>query len=568
MIDTQTRKAAIKQIQLRRKARGSLLESIRYTKPWFITSWHHRLVCSLLERVDGTVDEQHISVSVGNTNPVLTVTIDGIEKPYANESYKEKTVCIPVPKHIKRLMVFAPPRHSKSEIVSVCRPAWSIGRDRKRMFMNIAYGSDLAVTFSKACTGTMQTAAFQRLFPVKFDRLAKERWKVVREEAEDNQRDSMIASGIMSPLTGEGATDVNVDDPFKNKSEAYSKTIRDKVGDEYQTSIRTRLQKGATVCLMLTRWHQDDLAGRLIKQALANKKADQWIVLVLAAWNDSGESSYLWNTATGEKTYLPKYDALWPGLFDRVDLESTKASMAGAFWEAMYMQAPTTALGSIFRADKWAEFITPITCERMVHVWDTAMEDTETADYSAHIALGVADGRFIVRDAYRERMTFPQLVAEVYRRWQEDLDNGEPLERLLIERKGSGISLIQIIEANNVDPEWEGPRIPVLGMPATLSKEVRALSVAGYQEAGLCALPNPTMDEDGNIVAVEWVADFIEEHAAFPKGTNDDWVDTFVHGLTYYTRPVDGDEHEEVVLHEFDHTVSSELDAVDSRGFF
>jgi predicted phage terminase large subunit-like protein len=583
-LDFQTRQAAAIELLARRKARSSLLASIQYTAPWFITSWHHELVCALLERVDGIAEDQHIVVKVGNTNPVINTEVDGVTTSKPNPAYKQKTVKLPAPKHIKRLMVFAPPRHSKSEIVSVRRPAWSIGKDRKRMYMNIAYGSDLALTFSKACVGTMLSESYQNLFPVEFDRKANERWKVKRPEAEDNQRDSMIASGIMSPLTGEGATDVNVDDPFKNKSEAYSKTIRDKVGDEYQTSIRTRLQKNATVCVMLTRWHQDDLAGRLIKQALANKRADQWIVLVLAAWNDSGESSYLWDTATGEKTFLPPYDALWPGLFERSDLESTKASMASAFWEAMYMQAPTTASGSIFKADKWKEFPLPITVERLVHVWDTAMEDTETADYSAHVALGVANGRFIVKSAYRERLTFPDLIRQVYAKWDEDVVNGYVPERLLIEQKGSGISLLQTIEANNLDPFFTGSRIPVLGMPATLSKEVRALSISGYQEAGLAYLPKPETDIYGDVIPatfntmvredgtggqqIEWVADFIEEHTAFPKGANDDWVDCFVHGCTYYTRPHGEEDYSEIAIFDSDEvTISSELDSIDGRGF-
>lgn len=575
----QLRLEAAREKKRRVVARGSLLEFIKYTSPWFITSWHHGLICSLLERVDGIAQDRHITVRVGSTNPVINEEADGVTTSKKNPAYKEHSVKIPVPKHIKRLMVFAPPRHSKSETVSVRRPAWSIGKDRKRMFMNIAYGSDLALTFSKSCVGTMLSTSYQRLFPLQFDRKANERWKVQREEHEDNQRDSMIASGIMSPLTGEGATDVNVDDPFKNKSEAYSKLIRDKVYDEYQTSIRTRLQKGATVCLMLTRWHQDDLAGRLIKQALSNKRADQWIVLVLAAWNDTGESSYLWDTATGEKTYLPAYDALWPGLFERSDLEATKASMASAFWEAMYMQSPTTATGNIFRADRWKEFQQPISCERLVHIWDTAMEDTETADYSAHIALGVANGRFVIPDAYRERLTFPDLVKQVYAKWDASIQNGIVPERLLIEQKGSGISLLQTIEANNLDPFFEGHRIPVLGMPATLSKEVRALSISGYQESGLCALPAPEVDQFGEVypaafntivhedgtggIRVEWVADFIEELAAFPKGANDDWTDAFVHGITYYTRPHGEEDYSEVAIFEEDVTVSSELDRVD-----
>lgn len=581
MIDAATRARAARMLLARRKARTSLLAFIQHVWPWFKVSWHHKLVCELLERVDGTASSTTISIVVGNTSPALVTDVDGVEHRRANPDYRETAISITVPKHIKRLMVFAPPRHSKSQIVSVARPAWSIGKVRTRMYMNIAYGSDLALTFSKGIIGLIKTNAYQQLFQVAFDRLASERWKVKRVEAEDNQKDSMIASGILSPLTGEGATDVNVDDPFKNKSEAYSKTIRDKVADELQTSVRTRLQRGATMCLMLTRWHTDDVAGRLIAQAVANRKADQWIVLVLAATNDDGERSYVWNTATNERTYLPRYDALWPGLFNRDELETTRASMASAFWEAMYMQAPTTQVGSIFKSDKWREYRKPIYCERVVHCWDTAMEDTDTADYSAFQSMGIADGRFIVRDAYRERLGFPDLIRQMYAKWQEDLDRGAYPERMLIEQKGSGISALQTIEANNLDPFFRGPQIPVLGMPATLSKEVRALSVSGYQEAGLIALPvEVTMDAEGHMVEartayfttvdgteMEWVADYLEEHTAFPKGRNDDWVDTTVHLLTYYTRPHGEEEHSETIIYDEDVTLSSELDRIDTGAF-
>jgi hypothetical protein len=577
-LDEQTEVELLKELKTRRKARASLLESIMYTAPWFKANWHHVLICELLERVDGIKDDTAFSLDVGATSKTVTRMCNGEEKEFPNSNYRTRKFKCTLPRHITRLMIFTPPRSGKSETVSIRRPAWSIGRDPGRMFMNIAYGSDLALTFSKSCVGAIQQQAFQRLFPIQFDRKANERWKVKREEAKDNQRDSMIASGIMSPLTGEGATDVNVDDPFKNKSEAYSQTIRNKVADEYQSSVRTRLQKKATVTLTLTRWHQDDLAGRLIKSALANKRADQWLVLVLAAWNDTGEQSYLWNTATGEKWFLPKYDALWPEWYDRESLEQTKASMATAFWEAMFMQAPTTASGNIFKKEKWQEFTHPITMQRYVHVWDTAMTDTDTADYSAHLAVGVADGHFVINDAYREQLTFPDLVRVVYEKWSAAVDAGTPPEALLIEEKGSGISLIQTIMANNYDPMFDGPVIPVVPMPAKLSKEVRALSIASYQEAKLCSLPAPEIDQFDNVypaafhlkdgTLVPWVADFQEELAAFPRGANDDWVDAFVHALTYYTRPHGEDDETAIVVYDSDEvTASSELDAVDNGSF-
>jgi predicted phage terminase large subunit-like protein len=528
--------AAVKEILKRRRSRTGLLDFTRYTFPRFESSWHHEIICKVLERVDNRVHEPAI------------VNVNGTE------------VDLQLPEYIRRVMVFAPPRHTKSELVSIRRPAWSIGRDPRRMYMNITYGNDLSYTFSKACRNTMLSPPYQRLFPgVSFDRVATERWKIKRKEEDENQRDSMIASGILSPLTGEGATDINVDDPFKNKSEAYSKTIRNRVYDEYTTSIRTRLQPGGSICLMLTRWHNDDLAARLLENARKNKKADQWIVVVLAATNDEGKDAYILNTATQEQVALPAYDALWPGWFDRDNLEATKASTSNAFWMAMYQQRPVNFSGSIFLADKWGEFEGVPDQTRTVHVWDTAMEDNDDNDYSAQEEMTIFNNRYYITSAYRERLTFPNLVKAVYDRWEAALAKGVYPERCLIENKGSGISLIQQIEANNVDPTWERSRIPVLAMPATLNKTVRALSVSGYQNSGLVSLPLHGADD--------WKADFIDEHSDFDKGKNDDFVDCTVHALTYFTRPIAGEEYEETVVWEDEVTINDTLDKYD-QGFF
>lgn len=541
---TAVQQAAAAELLARRRGRKGLLEFTKYTFPRFETSWHHDAICKLLERVDAPVTDEAI------------IEIDG--KPFN----------LKLPNFIRRCMIFAPPRHTKSELTSIRRPAWSLGRDEKRMFMNITYGNDLAYTFSKACKGTIKSEPYQRLFPgVKLERDATERWKLRRSAANENQRDSMIASGILSPLTGEGATDITVDDPFKNKSEAYSKTIRERVYDEYQTSIRTRLQPGGSIALMLTRWHKDDLAGRLLAQAEGNPKADQWIVMVLAATNDDGFQSYIYDTKTGKKNYLPAYEALWPAWFDRENLDATKASLAPAFWNAMYQQSPTSVSGSIFLSEKWGEFDGPQNVDRRVHVWDTAMEDTDTADFSAYLQMGMSGNNFYIEDGYRERLSFPDLVKKVYEKWDAALLRGEYPERCLIENRGSGISLIQTIESNNVDPAWEGSFIPVLAMPATINKTVRALSISGYQNGGAVALPMhefPSGITDSN----GGKAEFIDEHTDFDKGKNDDWVDCTTHALTYYTRPIVGEEHEETIVYEDEVTINSLLDQYDQGMFF
>lgn len=535
---------AAKELLMLRKAQANLIDYIKYTFPRFKASWHHELLCALLEVVDGR-GKKSITFNVGDVE-----------------------CTIQLPAHISRFAAAAPPRHTKTEIISIRRPAWSLGNDCTRMFINVTYGATLALTTSKACKSALKGERAQRIFPIKFDTDGAERWKLQRSAELENGRDSMIASGIMSPLTGEGATDINVDDPFKNKSEAYSKLTREKVSDEYTYSVRTRLQPGGTICVMHTRWHKDDLLGRLLDRAIKDKRADQWTVLVLPATNDSGREAYLWDTATDTKQYIPAYAALWPAWFPREVLDATRYSSSPAFWDAMYQQNPTALEGSIFLRDKWAEFDLEglLFVDRCVHVWDTAMEDNaeNDNDYSAYGELCMADNRYLLTDAMRERLGFPALVAAVYAKYDLAVANRRTPEAVLIENKASGISLIQQIEANNIDPLWRGSRIPVIPMPAILSKEIRALSISGYQNSGLCALPVgdfPSSNSDGD------KADFVDELADFPKGTHDDRVDMFVHGMTYYTRPVPGQEHEETLIYGEDYTVNPELDAFDNYRF-
>jgi phage terminase large subunit-like protein len=201
------------------------------------------------------------------------------------------------------------------------------------------------------------------------------------------------------------------------------------------------------------------------------------VVICLAATNDDGKSSFIWNTRTGEKKFLPKYEALWPQFQSREELERIRIDQGPTFWEAMYQQAPVTARGTIFKRDAWKYFSQMPVIERLIQVYDTALEEKKDNDYSASVdLLHTQQQGYAVADGWRGRVPFPKLVAKVYDRWEEAASRYKRYpERVLIENKGSGISLRQQIEANNLVGEWVDPDgikrrvpiIPVLGMPAT-----------------------------------------------------------------------------------------------------
>jgi predicted phage terminase large subunit-like protein len=513
------------ELKARRGARRSLGEFTQFIRPAYQLTWYHDLICNWLEKLTAR-------------------------------------------KMLENLMIFAPPRHGKSELVCRNRPAWAIGCDRTRHFMTVAYGDKLAAEFSEAVINIMRSPNYTRLFQnVTFKSTNVTAWEVDRLNPEDDdQTPTMIAAGIMSAMTGQGATDLEVDDPIKNHEEAYSQLYREKVWNNYMTTAGTRLAPGGRKVIVMTRWHDDDLAGRLMKLALADKKADQWVVISLAAVNDDGQQSFIWNTRTGEKVFMPKYEALWPEAYPREYLDTQRANLGEVFFSAMYQQRPTTAKGTIFRRDNWSYYDTRPEIDFLVQVYDTANEKGQDNDYSASITLGSGVAGFPIFDAWRDKVTFPFLVERVYRRWDEcGRLYGRYPDRVLVEAKASGVQLLQQIDTNNLAGAWvypDGqlrrvPKIPMVAMPATASKEVRARGISGYHESKLCLLPSKA----------PWLVDFIDELALFPKGAHDDWTDTFVHGVTYMTRPIASDEEEHILVQEEEVSISRDLDEFDMNPF-
>jgi predicted phage terminase large subunit-like protein len=486
------------ELQARQGARSSLIEFTRFTFPGYTPGNHHHVIAHYLQQLTFN-----------------RMTNDGI-------------------------MIFMPPRHGKSELVDIRWPAYDLGHKPEGHFIGTAYGDSLANTFSRACRNVIRGSQYQRLWPRNFKLENDKRWEIEREN--DDQRASYIAVGILGSMTGEGATRLLVDDPVKNAEEAYSEVIRQKTYDNYLTAASTRMAPKGKKVLVMTRWHEDDLAGRLLRDAQQNPKADQWTVLCFAATNEDGTDSYIWDTRTGVKRYMTPYKALWPDQFDVDHLEKTRATLGEVYWSALYMQRPQAAVGGIFKRNNWAEHDGIGKLDYIIQVYDTAFAEGQENDYSATIDLGSAPGCFPVLDAWRGKVSFPDLVQRVYERWDRALARyGRCPDRILVENKGSGISLIQQIEANNLAGVYvfpngrpkRVPKIPVFGMPATVSKVVRAQGISGYHEAKLISLPKGQ---------IEWKNDFVDECALFPKGPHDDWVDTLVHGVTWYSRPVEESE--------------------------
>lgn len=388
-------------------------------------------------------------------------------------------------------MVFMPPRHLKSETCSIRFPAWALGRDPQRQIIGCSYAEELAYTFSYAVRETIESDRYQRLWPLKLDKSGAVRWQL---QGKENKRDSYIAAGVGGGITGEGADILIIDDPVKNSEEAESEVYRQKVYDWYTTTARTRLQPGGVIILIMTRWHKDDLAGRLLDAAALDPKADQWEVLHFPAINDN--------------------KALWPEKYPLEVLENTRASIGSRSFEALYQGRPTVAEGQIFKREWWQYYYIRPKFKYIIHSWDTAFKTKESDDYSVLTIWGVSQNGYYLLEVVRERVELPELK----RICKAAAERDHPAS-VMIEDAASGQSLIQELKRET--------RLPIIPVKVDKDKVVRAYAATPLIESGKIFIPE----------YAPWLHDYIEELSAFPNGAHDDQVDSTTQALIKLANP-------------------------------
>lgn len=274
---------------------------------------------------------------------------------------------------IDRLMIFMPPRHGKSELASRRFPAWCLGRQPRRQIIAASYNSDLASDFGRDVRNIVGSEEFEQIFPgvgLRPDSKAANRMNT-------NKGGTYIAAGVGTAVTGRGADIALIDDPFKDREEADSETTRNKVWAWYQSTLYTRLMPGAAIVLIQTRWHEDDLAGRLLEQ-----QPEQWTVLDLPAINKKGA-------------------ALWPEWYDVPALERIKASIGPREWSALYQQQPQPDDGTFFERGWLTEWDKLPEGIRIYGTSDYAVTEGG-GDYTVHRVWGLApDDRIYRIDGWR-----------------------------------------------------------------------------------------------------------------------------------------------------------------------
>ena len=425
----------------------------------------------------------------------------------------------------RNLLVTMPPRHAKSTFSTVLFPAYFMARNPSRYVLSCSYNAMLAADFGRQVRDRASGVEVQQAFPdfkMSGDSRAADVWRTEMGGA-------YFGVGIGGTTTGRPANLLIVDDPFKSREDAESATQRNKIWDFYTAALSTRLQpdgQGQTPSqiVILTRWHPDDLAGRLMRTQ--DWKEGLWMHLDYPAiktvggekvsrrslakdhpmYVDAGELSKL---APGKRFIQEEEEvALWPERFPLDELKRRQRLNPRDF-ASLYQQQPYIEGGNILKSEWWRYFpedLNPTNFQTVIIAADTAFKKTETADYSVAIVAGLtAEGDIYIVDVHRGRWDYPELrqkLININATWR-----GRGLRALYIEDKASGQSIIQDLRRES--------GIAVVPYKVVNDKVSRINGITPLIQGGRVHLPEKAT----------WLDEFVEECVSFPSGKHDDQVD-------------------------------------------
>ena len=389
----------------------------------------------------------------------------------------------------KRVVVNIAPRHGKSELISYLAPAWFLGKYPHKKVIMASHTADLAVNFGRRVRNLVGSDSYKEIFPaveLQADSKSASRWGT-------NFNGEYFAIGVGGALAGRGADLFIIDDPH---SEQDAKQGRADVflpaWEWFQSGPIQRLMPGGAIIVVMTRWSKLDLTGQIINHMVKNDDAEEWEVVNFPAIMPSGQP-------------------LWPDFWSLEELLAKKASLDVRYWNAQYLQEPTSEEGALIKREWWNiwEKDDPPMCEFIIMSLDAAQEANNRADYNALTTWGVFlneetnNYNIILLNSIKKRMEFPdlkKLVLEEYKEWEPDA--------FMVEKKSNGAALYQELRRMGVPV---GEFTPGKGQ----DKISRVNAVSDLFSAGIVWAPEH-----------RWAKEVIEECNDFPSGANDDLVDS------------------------------------------
>ena len=409
-----------------------------------------------------------------------------------------------------RLLISMPPQEGKSQRTTRTTPLFGLLRNPDLRVAIVGYELGVARRWGRAIRDDITMHPDLGL-TVRDDISAQQEWQLTGHDG------GVYSAGIAGALTGRPVDLLIVDDPFKDRVEAESKVYRERAWTWWTDVGGPRLAPGAPVIVIQTRWHQDDLIGKL----LSAPDGAIWTVVNIPAQADH-------DPAKGETDVLGRE----PGEFmvsargrTEKQWEAIKVRSGSRTWNALYQGRPSPGDGDVWLRSWWRQYDTVQWIERddgsrwipgngveVITSWDMAFKDTDSSDYVVGTVLARRANQVFVIDQVRRRISFTETVRAVRdlaARWPQSLVK-------LVEDKANGTAVINAL------------RLSVSGLIPVEpdgSKIARAAAVAPFIEAGQVWLPDPTLP------GCAWAVDLVEEAAMFPNGTHDDQVDALSQGL-------------------------------------
>jgi len=450
--------------QLRALAKDNLSVYASLMHPDWNPNWHHRVIANVMQRV--------AQAAAGDDT-------------YA----KYRRVCIQMP-----------PRAGKTELISKMFPGWYMAKNPYHNIINASYGAELADDIGRKAREYVMSDTFASLFETPVSKLtnALTKWELTNHSR-------FFATSVGAALTGFGANCLLVDDPIKNQEDANSTATKDRIWDWFMSTAYTRLEKNGVVVVIMTRWAEDDLIGRLLPSG-------KWMNISFPM------------IAEKDERYRKKDEPLWPDKYDLEKCEEIKTQVGKRVWASLYQQRPAPDEGAIFLKEylRWYE---PDDLDRLYFTgiyqsWDTGVSGKVTSARSACTTWGVVHdstvpggSKFYLLDVFADQLSFPELRAKARQMigawgpdlvWVEEQQTGRPLLdelRLVLGTKLKGVRPVG-------------------------TKENRARAVSAAFEGGRVFIPKNQ----------PWVDAYVNELATFPYGAYADKVDSTTQALRQMMR--------------------------------
>ena len=419
----------------------------------------------------------------------------------------------------KRVIVNIAPRHGKSELISYLAPAWFLGKNPHKKVIMASHTADLAANFGRRVRNLVGSDPYQEIFQnvkLQADSKSASRWGT-------NYNGEYFAIGVGGALAGRGADLFIIDDPHSEQDAKLGKPdVFLPAWEWFQSGPIQRLMPGGAIIVVMTRWSKLDLTGQIVNQMVKNDDVDEWEVVEFPA---------IIEDKNGEEK------SLWPEFWPLEELQSKRASLDPRYWQAQYIQNPTSEEGALLKREWWKtwEYDNPPTCEFIIMSLDAAQEKNNRADYNALTTWGVFfneevdNYNIILLNAIKKRLEFPELkelVLQEYADWEPDA--------FIVEKKSNGAALYQEMRRMGIPV---GEFTPGKGQ----DKISRVNSVADLFHSGIVWAPEK-----------RWAQEVIEECNDFPSGANDDLVDATTLAIARFRQGgfirLPSDEKDEVQL--------------------